>query len=93
MLHVLENNFAKQRTIKNATNMKPSFLISENVVKAVKELPATERDAVARALLNELFSDTDPTEGLSPFEHLIYTMISSNMHRDTERFCSRMPAC
>lgn len=66
--------------------MKPSIIISQSVIDTVRALPETERQAIVQALANELFLGNQAQDSLSPFQNFIYTMISSNMQRDTQRF-------
>lgn len=71
--------------------MNSSVILTENLIKTVQQLPATERTAIANALVNEFILGEDPTTALNPFQNLIYVMISTSLKRDTARMLRHLP--
>lgn len=71
--------------------MNSSVILTENLIKTVQQLPASERTAIANALVNEFILGEDPTSVLNPFQNLIYAMISTSLKRDTARMLRHLP--
>ena len=71
--------------------MNSSVILTENLIKTVQQLPATERTAIANALVNEFILGEDPTTALNPFQNLIYAIISTSLKRDTARMLPHLP--
>lgn len=66
--------------------MAASVLISQNVIKTIQSLPEEERCTIVSAIAAELILGHDVRDSLSPFENLIFTMISNNVQRDSARY-------
>lgn len=55
--------------------MKKAVIFSARVLKTVKALPHTERDAISTALAREFILGEDPRPSLTPVLGILYTMI------------------
>lgn len=60
-------------------------IISSHVIDTVRALPAKEREAIARALADEILLGNDPIDSLSPFQSALYAIITFYIRRDTAR--------
>ncbi len=65
-------------------------IISPHVINTVKALSEVDRKAVAEALVNEFVLGTDPEEGLSPYQAMLYVLISHYVKRDSIRGADRV---
>ena len=63
----------------------PALVITPHVVNTINALPDEERSAISVALANEFILGKDPTEGLTPVQAMIYSMISFYVRRDIRR--------
>lgn len=60
-------------------------VFSPDVIRQLSELPATESVAVTNALTAEFVDATMPTPVLTPFQRLIYVMMSDMIRRGSLR--------
>ncbi len=60
-------------------------ILSAHVIDTVRALPAKEREAIARALADEILLGNDPLDSLSPFQSALYAIITFYIRRDTAR--------
>lgn len=61
------------------------IIFSPLVIKTVNALSESDRKAIATALINEFILDLNPDDALSPFQAVLYTMISHYVKRDSIR--------
>jgi hypothetical protein len=69
--------------------MATTIVLSQSVINTIQSLPQDERFTIAAAIAGEMILGRDVRQDLTPFENLIYTMISSNVERDSARFCRK----
>lgn len=69
----------------NTVNSLPAMVITPHVVDTINSLPAGERGAISAALAMEFILGADPTDSLTPFQAMVYSMIRSYVVRDTRR--------
>ena len=62
--------------------MNQNLVISDHVRNTINALPAKEREAVSNAINSEFILGVDPTETLTPYENILYAMISFYVRRD-----------
>ncbi len=62
-----------------------STVFSPDVISQLNDLPATERVAVTDALTAEFVDTTMPTPTLTPFQRLIFVMMSDMIRRGSLR--------
>lgn len=60
-------------------------ILSAHVIDTVRALPAKEREAIARALADEILLGNDPIDSLSPLQSALYAIITFYIRRDTAR--------
>lgn len=60
-------------------------IISSHVIDTVRALPVKEREAIARALADEILLGNDPIDSLPPFQAALYSIITFYIQRDTAR--------
>lgn len=63
----------------------PPVIITQHVINTIKALSDLDRRAIAEALINEFVLGLDPEEGLSPFQAMLYVLISHYVKRDSIR--------
>lgn len=61
------------------------IIFSQHVIETVKALSDEDRKAVADALVNEFVLGLNPDECLTPFQAMLYTLISHYVKRDSIR--------
>ena len=64
---------------------KTPVIITQHVINTIKALSDSDRRAVAEALVNEFVLGLDPDEALSPFQAMLYVLISQYVKRDSMR--------
>ncbi len=65
-----------------------TMVITPNVVNTINSLPASEQQAISSALAMEFILGRDPSESLTPFQVMVYSMIRSYVARDTRRLAA-----
>jgi hypothetical protein len=69
--------------------MATTIVLSQSVINTIQSLPQDERLTIAAAIAGEMILGREVRQDLTPFENLIYTMISCNVERDSARFCRK----
>lgn len=64
---------------------KTSVILSSHVIDTVKALSEEDRKAIAAAIVEDFVLGGDPEDSLSPFQAMIYTIISYYIKRDSLR--------
>ncbi len=66
-------------------------ILSEDVLKTIRELPEEERRIIARTFTNVVLLSQDISEqSLTPVQSIIWAMISASLKCDSRRFMNRM---
>jgi hypothetical protein len=69
--------------------MATTIVLSQNVINTIQALPQEERVSIAAAIVGEMVLGGNVRQDLTPFENIIYTMISSNVERDSAQYQRR----
>jgi hypothetical protein len=69
-----------------------SIVLSPSVISTIQSLPQNERVAIAAAIAGEMILGSDVRHDLTPFENMLYTMISDNVERDSARYSQKFTA-
>lgn len=76
-----------ERQLRNAH----PIILSEDVIKTIRELPEEERHIIARTFTNVvLLSQNISEQSLTPVQSMIWAMISANLKCDSRRFMNRL---
>lgn len=66
-------------------------ILSEDVLKTIRELPEEEQQVIARTFTNVVLLSQDVSEQLlTPVQSIIWTMISASLKCDSRRLINRM---
>jgi hypothetical protein len=66
--------------------MATPIVLSPSVISTIQSLPLNERLTIAAAIAGEMILGRDVRHDLTPFENILYTMISDSVERDSARF-------
>lgn len=58
-------------------------IISNHVIDTINALSETDRRAIAAAIVDEFVLGLNPDDALSPFQAMLYTLISHYVKRDS----------
>lgn len=62
-----------------------SVILSSHVINTIKALSETDRKAIALAIAEDFVLGGNPEDSLSPFQAMLYTIISYYVKRDSVR--------
>lgn len=62
-----------------------SVILSSHVIDTINALSETDRKAIAAAIVEEYILGCNPEDSLSPFQAMLYTIISYYVKRDSVR--------
>lgn len=66
-------------------------VLSEDVLKTIRDLPEEERQIIARTFANVVLLSQDVSEqSLTPLQSIIWTMISASLKCDSRRMMNRL---
>jgi hypothetical protein len=66
--------------------MATTIVLSQNVIKTIQSLPQDERLSIAAAIAGEMILGRNVRQDLTPFENVIYALISNNVERDSQKY-------
>ncbi len=94
MLHTHGYTFAsnkKKNKMERRLSAAHPVILSEDVLKTIRELPEEERQIIARTFTNVVLLSQDVSEqSLTPVQSIIWAMISASMSCDSRRLMSRL---
>lgn len=98
ILHMARHTFASNFASNKSENKKMEqisaihpVILSEDVLKTIRELPEEEQQVIARTFTNVVLLSQDVSEQLlTPVQSIIWTMISASLKCDSHRLINRM---
>jgi hypothetical protein len=72
--------------------MATSIVLSQSVISTIQSLPEQERLSIAAAIAGEMILGSDVRHDLTPYESILYTMISDSVARDSAKYNRKLLA-
>ena len=88
--HTFASNKSENKKMEQISAIHP-VILSEDVLKTIRELPEEEQQVIARTFTNVVLLSQDVSEQLlTPVQSIIWTMISASLKCASRRLINRM---
>lgn len=94
ILHMARHTFASNKNVNKKMEQISAIhpvILSEDVLKTIRELPEEEQQVIARTFTNVVLLSQDVSEQLlTPVQSIIWTMISASLKCDSRRLINKI---